>query len=96
VLKHLLFFIAACFTLPVFRIGTLDAFQNIPKMKLNESLRLSAHIHKMLQSDLLHAFQEHFPLKILEEQAKEFMPDSRERTFTPTNPYFTKGLFQKN
>jgi hypothetical protein len=54
-------------------------------MTINESLRLSARIHAALQTDLLHAFQADFPINELEALAKELMPGSRERVFTPVN-----------
>ena len=58
-------------------------------MTPNESLNLSIQFKELLQHDLLHAFSDHLPVKIIDEQADKVMKASRQRVFTPCNTVLT-------
>ena len=61
-------------------------------MTANESLKLSTQIKDLLKSDLSHAFYGDVPVELIEKQAHEIMPESRERIFTPSNILLTMLL----
>jgi len=61
-------------------------------MTANESLKLSLQVHDLLKSDLSHVFQEDIPFEQIEKQARDLMPDSRDRIFTPSNVILTMLL----
>jgi hypothetical protein len=54
-------------------------------MTANESLNLSLQIKDLLNTDLSHAFHEDIPFDMIEKQARELAPGSRDRIFTPCN-----------
>ena len=61
-------------------------------MTTNESLHLSLQVNDLLKSDLSHVFHEDIPFELIEKQASELMPDSRDRVFTPCNVVLTMLL----
>jgi hypothetical protein len=61
-------------------------------MTANESLKLSLQVHDLLKTDLSHVFHEDIPFELIEKQAQELMPDSRDRIFTPCNVILTMLL----
>jgi hypothetical protein len=61
-------------------------------MTANESLNLSVQVHDLLKTDLSHVFHEDIPFELIEKQARELMPDSRDRIFTPCNVILTMLL----
>ena len=61
-------------------------------MTANESLNLSLQVNDLLKSDLSHVFHEDIPFELIEKQALELMPDSRDRVFTPCNVILTMLL----
>jgi hypothetical protein len=61
-------------------------------MTANESLNLSIQIKDLLHIDLSHAFYDDVPVDLIESQAREVMPESRERVFTPCNIILTMLL----
>ena len=54
-------------------------------MTANESLHLSLQIKDLLKPDLLPVFNDDVPVGLIENQALQLIPDSRERVFTPCN-----------
>jgi hypothetical protein len=61
-------------------------------MTANESFTLSLQIKDLLQSDLSHVFHEDIPFALIEKQARELSPKSRDRVFTPCNVILTMLL----
>jgi len=61
-------------------------------MTANESLNLSLQVYDLLKTDLSHVFYEDIPFELIEKQARELMPDSRGRIFTPCNVILTMLL----
>jgi len=61
-------------------------------MTANESLKLSTQIKDLLNSDLLHTFYEDVPVDLIEQHARELIPESRDRIFTPCNIILTMLL----
>ena len=61
-------------------------------MTANESFNLSLQINDLLKTDLSHVFQEDIPVDLIENQALELMPGSRERVFTACNVLLTMLL----
>jgi len=61
-------------------------------MIANEFLNLSSQIKDLLKSDLSHTFYGDVPVALIEKQARELMPESRERIFTPCNIILTMLL----
>jgi hypothetical protein len=61
-------------------------------MTANESLNLSLQVHDLLKTDLSYVFQEDLPFDLIEKQARDLMPDSRDRIFTPCNLILTMLL----
>jgi hypothetical protein len=61
-------------------------------MTANESLQLSLQVHDLLKTDLSHVFHEDIPFELIEKQARELMPESRDRIFTPCNVILTMLL----
>jgi hypothetical protein len=61
-------------------------------MTANESLNMSIQIYDLLKTDLSHVFHEYIPVDLIEHQARELKPNSRERIFTPCNVILTMLL----
>jgi len=61
-------------------------------MTANESLHLSLQIKDLLKTDLLHVFSDDVPVDLIENQALQLLPDSRDRVFTPGNVLLTMLL----
>ena len=61
-------------------------------MTANESLNLSLQIKDLLKTDLLPVFSDDVPVDLIENQALQLIPDSRERVFTPCNVLLTMLL----
>jgi len=61
-------------------------------MTANESLQMSVQVKAMLKTDLLHVFNEDVPVALIEHQAKQLLPESRERVFTPCDVILTMLL----
>ena len=61
-------------------------------MTANESLHLSLQIKDLLKTDLSHVFHEDVPFDLIEQQARQLSPTSRERIFTPCNVLLTMLL----
>jgi hypothetical protein len=61
-------------------------------MTANESLHLSLRVNDLLKTDLSHVFYDDIPFDLIENQARELMPDSRDRIFTPSNVIATMLL----
>jgi hypothetical protein len=61
-------------------------------MTANESLHLSSQIKDLLHTDLLPFFHEDVPVSQIEDRAREIMPESRDRIFTPCNVLLTMLL----
>ena len=61
-------------------------------MTSNESLQLSLQIKELMQADLSHVFHEDLPFALIESQAREMTPESRDRIFSPCNVLLTMLL----
>jgi hypothetical protein len=61
-------------------------------MTANESLNLSLQVNDLLKTDLSHVFHDDIPFCLIENQARELNPESRDRIFTPGNVLLTMLL----
>jgi hypothetical protein len=61
-------------------------------MEMNESYRLSLRFDEMLKSDLSHAFSSYLSVCQIEEKARLFRQNGRNRIFTPSNTVLTMLL----
>jgi hypothetical protein len=61
-------------------------------MTSNESLNLSLQVNDLLKTDLSHVFFDDIPFDLIETHARELIPDSRDRIFTPTSVIATMLL----